>query len=156
MKIFLSSRLFSVILLITIPASVYFLNIEIQSYLGRKALRETGLASTPFEAAVGKARSQQKLVLVDVSAIWCSTCRKLDREVLADKDVKAVIESDFVFSRLEYESEEGRAFLDSRDADGIPNLWVVDGEGRTVTRLNVTFDPKEFKAQLLSAAAHSP
>lgn len=155
MKKFLSSRLFTVILFVTVPVSVYFINIEVQSYLGRRALEATGLEKLSLQNAIELAGRENKLVLVDVSAIWCSTCRKLDNEVFADDGVKAVIREDYVFSRLEYETDEGQKFLAERNVDGFPNLWVLDGEGKTVTQLRVIFDPAEFSKQLKRVADQS-
>ena len=131
-----------------VPLGVYFINVEVQSYLGRKALSETGLTVNSLPAALEKAERGEKLVLVDVSAIWCATCRKLDREVFADRAVKAEIERGFVFSRLEYETEEGREFIEARNVKGFPTLWVLDEKGKTLKQLYVTFDPSEFIDQL--------
>jgi len=148
MRNFLSSRLFSIILIIAIPTAVYFINVEVQSYLGRQALAGTGLESLPLGSALKEAKQNDKLVLVDVSAIWCSTCRRLDREVFSDRKVKEIIRRDFVFSRLEYESDEGQRFLEERNVSGFPNLWVLDKSGGNISNLNVTFDPTEFAEQL--------
>jgi thiol:disulfide interchange protein len=148
MKEFLSGRLFYIFLLITVPTAVYFINVEVQSYLGRNALADTGLVSTNLSEAVSRAEAEGKLVLVDVSAIWCSNCRRLDREVFSDEGVKSVIAKDFVFTRLEYESDEGQKFLGERDVSGFPTLWLLAGDGKTVKRLRVTYDPNEFAAEL--------
>lgn len=148
MKKFLSGKLFYIFLLIAIPTAVYFANVEVQSYLGRQALTATGLNPESLANAVSRAKAENKLVLVDVSAIWCSNCRRLDREVFSDEGVKAAIADDFVFSRLEYESDEGQKFLSEREAGGFPTLWLLDGEGKTIKRLRVTYDPVEFVAEL--------
>lgn len=133
---------------IAIGIAVYFGNIEYQSYLGRQAVEETGLTSTRLQSAIADAGKSGKLVLVEVSAIWCGNCRRLDREVLANPDVRQEIKTGFVFSRLEYESDEGQQFLKQRNSDGFPNLWVLDGEGRPVTQLRLTYDPSDFIGQL--------
>ncbi len=128
--------------------SAYFINVEVQSYLGREALEKTGLVSLPFETALEKAGKEKKLVLVDVSAIWCSTCRKLDNEIFANEAVKREIAKRFVFSRLEFESEEGQKFLEHYRASGFPSLFLIDADGKIVRRLKVTFDSGEFLWQL--------
>ena len=111
MKKFLNGKIISVLLFITIPVAAYFINVEAQSYWGRQAVENTGLTSLTLEKSLAKAKAGNKLVLVDVSAIWCGTCRKLDNEVFADPKVRKIINEKFAFSRLEYESEEGTAFL---------------------------------------------
>lgn len=126
----------------------YFVNVEVQSYLGRQALENTGLVSLPFEQALAKARVEKKLVLVDVSAIWCSTCRKLDNEVFAKDQVKRAVNEKYVFSRLEYESDEGQQFLKKYEVSGFPTLWLLDENGKIIRRLRGTFDENEFIAQI--------
>lgn len=129
----------------------YFINTAVQSHLGRRALAATGLASLPLPDALAKARAESKLVLVDVSAIWCPSCRTLDREIFAHPEVRTRLERGFVFTRLEYESPEGRAFHEKHNGSGFPTLWLLDGSGEVVRRLQVTFDPAAFLAQLPSA-----
>lgn len=148
MKRLFSKPLFSLIVFAIIAVSAYFINVEVQTYFGQQALEKTGLVSLPFEQALNQAKNEKKLVLVDVSAIWCPTCRRLDNEVFADDDVRRFIKEKFVFSRLEYESDEGQKFLEKYKASGFPNLWLLDGDGKVVKRLKVTFDKGEFLWQL--------
>ena len=128
--------------------SVYFVNVQIQSYWGRQTLAATGLVSLPLDQALAKARTKSKMVLVDVSAIWCPSCRLLDKTVFTDARVKKLIAEKFVFSRLEYESREGRAFLKAHGLEGFPTLVLLDGSGTVVHRLELTFKPAEFLDQL--------
>lgn len=128
----------------------YFINVEVQSRLGERALASTGLVSHPLPAALARAKAESKLVLVDVSAIWCPSCRTLDREVFANADVRRRLTDNFVFTRLEYESPEGQSFLKDHEASGFPTLWLLDGSGQMLRRLQVTFDPAAFLAQLPS------
>ena len=111
MKKIFFTRIVSLALLAGAILAVYFINVEVQSYFGRQALAKAGLTNLPLEPALTKAKAENKLLLVDVSAIWCPTCRKLDNTVFADAVVRQTIGEKFIFSRLEYESPEGEAFL---------------------------------------------
>lgn len=143
-------RLFLSIALLALGGIAYGGYFAIQGMLGRKALEETQLVSLPLADSLERAGREGKLVLVDVAAIWCPTCRRLDREVLAHPDVRRRITADFVFSRLEYDSPEGRAFHDRVGAAGFPTLWLVAQDGAVVKRLELTFEPRTFLAQLES------
>jgi thiol:disulfide interchange protein len=138
----------TIVLFAAIGLAVYFVNVEVQTYFGHRAVENTGLVSTQFDAALAKASAENKLVFVDVSAIWCSTCRALDNNVFSDDEVRKVINERFIFSRIEYESDEGQAFLERYATSGFPTLWLIDSDGTIVDRLKVTMDPKEFVAQL--------
>lgn len=129
---------------IAIPLVVYFGNVEVQSYLGKKALEEIELPKLSLEEALSEAAIQDKLVIADLSAIWCPSCRKLDQNVLAKPEVKAAIERDFVFSRIEYESDEGKAFAEKYNVSGFPTLLVLDPQGNKLRKLPLTFSPQEF------------
>jgi len=124
--------------------AAYFINVEVQTVLGNRALEATGLQSMTFEAALDKARIEKKLVLVDVSAIWCPSCRALDKQVFGQQQVRSVIESAFVFSRLEYESEAGKALLKHFEVSGVPTLLLINGSGDLIKQLPITYDPDQF------------
>lgn len=129
---------------IVIALGVYFANVELQSYLGRQALKEVKLESLTLEQAKARAASEGKLILADMSAIWCPSCRKLDRDVLAQADVQSAIEEKYVFSRIEYESTEGKAFAEQYNIRGFPTLLVLDAMGNQVRRLPVTYSKENF------------
>lgn len=141
-------RLLPLAVFAVVAVSAYFINVEVQSCLGRRALEITRLASLPLEEALIKAKSEKKLVMVDVSAIWCPTCRRLDIEIFGREDVARVIGEKYVFTRLEYESQEGQQFLEKYEASGFPSLFLLDGDGKLIKRLRVTFDAGEFIRQL--------
>ena len=133
---------------LAILAVVYFGNVELQSYLGRKALQETGLELLSIDEATAKAKQEGKLVLADMSAIWCPSCRKLDSAVFTDEAVKKAIDAKYVFARVEYESEDGEAFMRRHNVRGFPTLLILDHDGNKVRQLALTFDPQQFITQL--------
>lgn len=148
MKDIFKSRMFSWAVFVAVAVSAYFVNVEVQSFFGRRAIRNTGLVSTSYEKALTKARNENKLVLVDVSAVWCASCRAMDNSVFSDPRVKKRIREKYIFSRIEYESEEGTRFLERHWAFGTPSLFIIDGDDSEVRRLRVTFDPDSFLGQL--------
>lgn len=131
-----------------IAAAVYFGNVRVQTWLGQRALAETGLAVHSLDEGLRRAATEDRLVLADVSAIWCSSCRSFDRKVLADPQVRDLIDERFVFVRLEYESDEGRAFSERHGISGFPRLVVLDATGRLVARLPTVYDPSVFRHSL--------
>jgi thiol:disulfide interchange protein len=88
-----------------------YANRLIQTHLGQQAIEQTGLKVLSLQQALDKAKLSNKLVLADMSAVWCPTCRKLDKQVFSDDRVKAQLKQDFVFTRIEYDSKEGEAFM---------------------------------------------
>ena len=127
---------------------VYFGNIEINSYLGREALAESELTRYALDEALDRARDENKLVLADIAAIWCAACRRLDKTVFSDATVLEVIDERFVFARIEYESDEGEAFIERYGVVGYPTLLILDADGNKLRRLPLTFSPQAFVESL--------
>lgn len=148
MQKFFSGRIFQWALYAAIPLAVYFINVEVQSYLGRQAVQATGLNRLSLNEGLAKAASENKLVIVDVSAIWCPNCRRLDKQVFSDEAVGRTIKQKYVFVRLEYDSPEGKAFLEKYQSEGFPNLWLLDANGNIVKKLDAIYDPAAFMRQL--------
>lgn len=124
--------------------TIYFGNKMLQTHFGEQALEQIEFEVLDIKVALAKAAAHDKLVLADMSAIWCPTCRKLDKTIFSDTQVKQVIEDDFVFTRVEYESEQGKQFMQRYGVAGFPVLLVLNGEGEKLTRLPLTFDSLEF------------
>lgn len=131
-----------------IAALVYFGNVQLQTWLGHRALANTGLEIHTLEEGLSLAASSDRLVLADVSAIWCSSCRTFDSKVLGDEDVRKLIDARYVFVRIEHESDEGKAFRERYDVQGFPRLLVLDANGELVARLPTVFDPVVFRTSL--------
>ena len=136
------------ILFALILVGVYFANVEIQTYLGKRVLNESGLMIHDLPVAMELAAAQSKPVLANLSAIWCPTCRKLDKTVLSDPRVQDIINDRFVFSRIEYESDEGGEFQKRYSISGFPKLLVLGPDGEKIRMLDLTMDPDKFISQL--------
>jgi len=129
---------------ILVMLAAWYLFFEVQSYLGRQALEATGLKSTELTAALIQAKKEKKFILAEMSAIWCSTCRKLDQKVFSDEKVKQAIAKDYIFTRMEYETKEGKTFMKKHAIRGFPTLLILDDEANKILQLPLTFDAELF------------
>lgn len=133
---------------IGLAVAVFFVNLQLQSYLGRKALEETGLEIHGLEDGLALAAAQDKPVLANMSAIWCSSCRTFDSKVLADSSVRAEIERDYVFVRIEYDSDEGESFRERYGVKGFPVTLVLEPDGELVKQVPTVYEPGTFLGEL--------
>ena len=131
-----------------IPAALYFGNVVLQTHLGEQALAKVALPQLTLQQALAKAKAENKHVLADMSAIWCPSCRKLDQEVLSKPSVQAAIEDGYIFTRIEYESDAGKAFMEQYQVQGFPTLLVLDANGDKLRQLPLTFSPEVFVSLL--------
>jgi len=136
-----------------VAVATYFINVEVQTRLGQSALESTGLELRSLEEAQTIAAKENKLVLADMSAIWCPSCRKLDNEVFAEESVKSIINSRFVFARIEYESDSGKAFMTKYGVRGFPTVLALKADGTLVEQLPLTFDPATYAANLAAVTS---
>jgi thiol:disulfide interchange protein len=142
------SFFFTFVFLIPLGVVAYFANLQVQSYLGGKARLETGLKTHSLSEAVSASAQTKKPILVEVSAVWCPTCRALDKKVLSDSDVRRRINNDFHFVRLDFESPEGEAFMKRYALTGFPQVVELNPDQSVVKKLPIVFEPKSFLERL--------
>lgn len=136
------------IIFAAVAVGVYVGYTQWQSHLGRQAAANTGIVSIPMDEATQLASQSGRDQLVLVSATWCIKCRLFDEDVLSQPEVGAAISDQFVFTRLDPASQEGKAFAQTYGLRGVPSLVQISPDSRTVTILKTPLDPAMFIAQL--------
>ncbi|WP_339720351.1 thioredoxin family protein [uncultured Paraglaciecola sp.] len=134
----------------------YYGNKAVQSFLGQQAIEQTGLQLHTLEQALQLAKSTDKLVLADMSAIWCPSCRKLDQQVFSDTRVKDRLNQHFVYARIEYDSEAGKSFMQDYQVTGFPTLLVLNSQGEKLVKLPLSFEALPFLSNLEKVVNANP
>jgi thiol:disulfide interchange protein len=107
-------------------------------------LPETGMVSASGfwrgdeEMAWRQARASGRGLFVSFYASWCEACVRLERDTLADSDVRAAIRERFVPLRLDV-SEETRNSREQLERYGVyqlPAIVVVDAAGKPIDRID--------------------
>lgn len=144
------------LLIVILSITAFFMYRTYQSRLGMQALSAIEFKIYDLTGAKQKAQVSDKLVLANLSAIHCSSCRKLDSHVFVDPVIKKLVEQSFIFARIDYQSEQGKAFMQEYRVSGFPVLLVLDKNGQKLTRLPLTFSAQEFATNLnLVSAVYS-
>ncbi len=99
-------------------------------------------ASGSFDEALARARSEKKILLVDVYTDWCGWCKKLDRDVFGDVRVAEASRA-LVAVRINAE-KEGEKVAQHYDVQGYPTVLFVDGSGSVVKRIDGYVDAAEM------------
>jgi thiol:disulfide interchange protein DsbD len=87
-----------------------------------------------YEAALKKAKAENKLVLVDIYADWCAQCKELDEKTWPDPAVKAWIAKNAVAIRIDTDAK--RTDLASvLKIQSYPTVILVDGDGKELRRI---------------------
>jgi thiol:disulfide interchange protein len=138
----------NIITIVAIVALVYYGNKGLNTYLGKQAVEKFTFTMYSIDDAKQKAAAEGKLVLADYSAIWCPSCRKLSGSVFANAKIGEQINSDFVYARVDYDTPEGVAFAKTHELVGFPRVLVLASSGERLTEMPLTFDPREYEANL--------
>lgn len=144
----IKKQLKSIAILVVLFAATYFISQAIQTYLGKRAAQATGLPAIALESALRQSANSNKPVFLNVSAYWCPACRKLDNDVLSNPQVKQKIEDDYIFTRIDIDSDEGQKVARRYNVKGTPSLIILNSEGDVLRWLQTSFRPERFIKQL--------
>ena len=103
-------------------------------------------ANPPFFAeALSRARRDRKPLVVDFTASWCQPCQRMIRETFADPRVAPLLKRCvFVTVDTDEHPELSRKF----GVVGMPDVRLLDPEGREVRRLRDFQRPEDFAREL--------
>jgi uncharacterized protein len=97
------------------------------------------------DAAFQRAKAEKKPILLDISAVWCHWCHRLDEDTYAVPDIIAYIESHFVPIRVDTDE---RPDINRRyNMGGWPTTAFLTPDGRVIN--GGTYMPPEQMRQTL-------
>ncbi|HKU86597.1 MAG TPA: thioredoxin family protein [Casimicrobiaceae bacterium] len=91
-------------------------------------------AATDVAYATTLAKEQGKRVIVDVGGEWCVWCHIMDRFIAANPDVRALIDANYVWLKVNFSKENENSALLGRwpKVEGYPHLFVLDAGGNVL------------------------
>ena len=105
----------------------------------KKAAAETEFAvhflKTSFSEAQQQAQTTGKPMLVDVYAVWCGPCKKLDKMVFSDAEAGDYLNNNFVCLKVDGEKGEGPGMMEKFGIHGYPTVLVLDAQGNEIDRV---------------------
>ncbi len=101
-----------------------------------------------FESILNKAKSEKKLVYVDIFTTWCGPCKQMDAEVFTNQEVGKTFNENFICYKIDGEKGEGKDLVEYFELESYPTSMFLDAEWNVVLKLE-GFRPKE---RLLEAA----
>jgi uncharacterized protein YyaL (SSP411 family) len=97
-------------------------------------------------------RAQNKLVILDLHAVWCHWCHVMDQKTYGDKAVQKIIAAHFIPVSVDQAS---RPDLANRYEDyGWPATVIYNAKGQEIKLLSGYLAPQEFIAELNDCLKH--
>nr|WP_320132413.1 cytochrome c biogenesis protein CcdA [uncultured Holophaga sp.] len=96
-----------------------------------------------LEAALARARQENRMVLVDVYADWCAQCKELDEKTWPDPEVKEWIQAHAVPVRIDTDKVR-KDLAGSLAIRSYPTVILLDGQGRELRRLQGYQGPRSM------------
>ena len=111
------------------------------------------LSWEPFsDQAFRNAREGQKLIILDLEAVWCHWCHVMEKTTYADPKVKEALRRGYVTLRAD---QDARPDLANRYRDyGWPATIFFDANGRELAKRAGYISPEAMLALLTKLAAH--
>lgn len=100
-----------------------------------------------------RAKAQNKLILLNMEAVWCHWCHVMDRRTYANADVLAVINQHFIPVRVDQDSHP--ALSNRYEEYGWPATIILNGDGQELLKRRGFIGP-QFMQWTLQALAQNP
>jgi len=91
-----------------------------------------------MDDALSRAQSENKPIMIDFYADWCSPCRRLDKETYSDDALSAFLNENFVCLKINV--DKNRTLALNYKIESIPAIVFVSPDGTEIGRW-VSFTP---------------
>ena len=75
------------------------------------------------------AKQENKMVIAEFYATWCSRCKNFKAKTLSDEKVINELNKNFIILEIDGEKEE-KAFVAKHPMKSYPQLFLIDSEGK--------------------------
>ena len=114
--------------------------------LGFKAKSQTmnflKMQEVSFKEVLEKAKKENKMVFMDVYAVWCGPCKIMDKTTFSDVSVATKFNKEFIAYKVNADDVDGRAIVQKYRVSAYPTYLFFSPEGELINRLEGVFPAK--------------
>lgn len=96
-----------------------------------------------------------KIVFIDFYTAWCGPCKRMDKEVLAEKSVSRLIDSTFILLKVDAEKGYGIALSKKYNVTSYPTYVFLNSNASPIYKINGYMPKSDFLTQLGFAISES-
>ena len=109
------------------------------------------------QAAFAEAAKEEKGVMIDISAKWCTPCQELEANTFSDQEVYKAITEKYIPLKLDVSdgSAKDDAITDKYDAPTLPAVLFLTSSGKELGRVDDNIPADEFLKAMENAETSS-
>ena len=107
----------------------YFSILIFTLFVGNTIAQGIQFESSDFQAALTKAKAEDKLVFMDAYTTWCGPCKWMSKNVFTDQSVGSYFNDRFVNVKMDMEKGEGIELAKRYEVAAYPTLLFINGDG---------------------------
>lgn len=124
---------------------LFFLFISISNGIAQNEIK---FDESDYQTIIQKSKTENKPVFLMIYATWCPHCTKMKEEVLTDAAVIDLLNKNFICTRKDSDSEEGKAVKAKFKTTSLPTFIILDSDENELYRLKGEFKTAEFIAEI--------
>lgn len=109
---------------------------------------QTNFRELTFDQAAAAAKSEGKLVFIDVMTSWCGPCKMMARDVFPQKKVGDFMNQKFVCLKIDAEKGEGIQIAKTYKVTAYPTFLLLNPDKSEVARMVGGKQPDGFIAEM--------
>lgn len=118
------------------------------AFLTNVTFAQINFQKDSLHVVFARAKSENKILMVDVFTDWCKWCVELDNKVYSNPEVYNFANAHQVNYKIDAEKGEGIDFAKKYNVTVYPTILFLDGNGNEVDRLIGYYPEKDFFATM--------
>ena len=89
-------------------------------------------SKSSWSEVLATAKKENKIIFLDIYAIWCGNCKKLKKNTFSDKNAGTYFNRRFINVSLDGEKGDGEMLVKKYAVESYPILMFLDGDGKII------------------------
>jgi thiol:disulfide interchange protein len=101
-------------------------------------------AKGSWEEILSKSKAENKLIFVDIYAVWCGPCKAMAKNVFTQSSVANKYNSSFINFMVDAEKGEGIGLAEKYKVESFPTYLFIDASGNLIHKIDGALPADKF------------